>query len=300
VSPVSRVEEIMLYRAIRLVGLIACAALLFSPTPSQAATTWSSFDYPGAFATFAQAINNSGVIVGGYVLQDGTEQGFVYADGQFTSFSVPGANATVVTGITDTGLMAGYYSDDSFVFHSFIYDGQNYTTIDYPGATAGTTILAQINNAGTAVGNYSSDDGLHHGFTYAGGVFTSVDVPGATGTYAYGINNGGDIAGGYSSNGGTTMHGFILADTKYHGLNFPKAPNTCIRAINDSRQFVGLINSLSDMSAGFSYTGTSFQSMVYPGAYFTVSYGLDNSGDIVGYYIDKKTGSGHAFLQTPN
>ncbi|MBA3916629.1 MAG: hypothetical protein H0X25_22845 [Acidobacteriales bacterium] len=282
----------------RLSFVLALAFAMCSPVRSHAASTWLSIDYPNASATFAQAVNNSGVVVGGYTLRDGTEQGFVYSAGQFSSFTVPASTATVVTAVNDNGVLAGYYSDSTSMLHSFVYDGQNFSFLDYPGARPGTTILAQMNDQGLAVGNYVSNDGVNHGFTYANGQFTSVDVPGASGTFVYATDAAGEVAGSFTVAGGTKMQGFVQTGTTYHTVNFPGATDTAVRGINDQRQFVGLAGGTHGATAGFSYIG-KYRPLVYPGAYFTVAYGINNSGAVVGYYIDLATGLGHAFIQEP-
>jgi hypothetical protein len=285
-------------RVTRLIYVSMLAILMWSPARLHAAASLTAVDYPGAFTTFAQAINNSGVIVGGYVLRDGTEQGFVYSAGQYSNFTVPGSKATVVTGINDNGVLAGYYSDQALIFHSFVYDGQNFTYLDFPGAMAGTTIAGQINNAGVAVGNYMGSDGVSHGFTYTNGTFTGVDVPGAKATYVYAIDSAGEVAGGYITASGTSMPGFILAGKNYRTVNFPGAANTSIRGLNDNRQFAGVISGAGGGTGGFTYLG-KYQATVVAGSSFTAAYGINNAGQVVGYYVDKHTSLGHGFLQTP-
>ena len=61
--------------------------------------------------------------------------------------------------------------------------------IDYPIRIVG------INDAGQIVGSFANPAGRDHGFLDSGGTFTAIDVPGADYTFAYGINDGGQIVG---------------------------------------------------------------------------------------------------------
>jgi hypothetical protein len=47
-----------------------------------------------------------------------------------------------------------------------------------------------------------------HGFIYDNGSFATIDFPGASGTEAWGINDGGEIAGNYIDSSGNS-HGFV-------------------------------------------------------------------------------------------
>jgi uncharacterized membrane protein len=78
---------------------------------------------------------------------------------------------------------------------------------------------------------------------------SALDVPGATGTYAWGINNSGQIVGGYSAGG--RGHGFLLdVDGSYTTLDVPGATSTDAYGINDAGQIVGSWEA-GDISHGF-------------------------------------------------
>jgi hypothetical protein len=48
-----------------------------------------------------------------------------------------------------------------------------------------------------------------HGFLLSGGRLTTIDVPGPIRTIGFGINERGDIVGGYADGAG--FHGFLLS-----------------------------------------------------------------------------------------
>jgi probable HAF family extracellular repeat protein len=62
------------------------------------------------------------------------------------------------------------------------------------------TFPSAINDGGQIVGYHNDDQNVSHGFLYSGGIFTTLDAPGnfldhEPYTFAYGINNAGDIVG---------------------------------------------------------------------------------------------------------
>jgi hypothetical protein len=88
-----------------------------------------------------------------------------------------------------------------------------------------------------ALGNY-------HGFLRdKKGNFTQIDVPGAASTSVYGLNDGGDIVGGYSD--GTTTHGFLLRKGVYSTIDYPGATDTVAFDINNAWVIVGSYNGFS-------------------------------------------------------
>jgi probable HAF family extracellular repeat protein len=77
---------------------------------------WSSLDDPAAAnGTFAEDINDSGMIVGYYVDANGAPHGFEFNMGaaSWTTIDYPGASQTFLNGINDTGQIVGTYIDGS-------------------------------------------------------------------------------------------------------------------------------------------------------------------------------------------
>ena len=67
--------------------------------------------------------------------------------------------------------------------------------------------------------------------------FTAIDVPGSGNTYAYGINNSGQIVGYFQDAGG--YHGFVDTGGRFTTIDVPGAYFTLAYGINDSGQIVG-------------------------------------------------------------
>jgi len=97
---------------------------VFAPAISSVhAQTITSFDVPGAIATFPTSINPAGVITGSYFDSGSIMHRFVRdASGAFTSFDPPGSFSTDPTSINPAGEITGFYHDffDARVAHGFV------------------------------------------------------------------------------------------------------------------------------------------------------------------------------------
>jgi hypothetical protein len=157
---------------------LACLLFLLTPAICAAQFTYAPVNVPGAVATEARGINNSGEIVGFYKtaacadydikVPNCPTEGFKYVNGSYIRLMVPGSITTAILGVNDYGDLVGFYSEkvsscSNPVFHGFIWYHQNVVkTIDYPGAdgcnnysnyeVTGTTVPFGINTAGTVVG----------------------------------------------------------------------------------------------------------------------------------------------------
>jgi probable HAF family extracellular repeat protein len=110
-------------------------------------------------------------------------------------------------------------------------------------------------------------------------LFTTIDVPGSTSTTLAGINNLGQIVG--TSSAGS----FLLSAGNFTTLNVPGTPS----GINDSGQIVGNI-----FKVGYLYSGGSYVTLSVAPAGITVARGINNAGEVVGYWYDRV--KNHGFL----
>jgi uncharacterized membrane protein len=118
-----------------------------------------------------------------------------------------------------------------------------------------------------------------------GGTYTPLSFNGFY-TFAFGINNAGDIVGDYTVDGNET-HGFLLSGGYYTTIDYPGATFTFLFGINDVGQIVGSAAGRSgELKRGFVYeiATQTFTDFAFPGAERTQAYGLNNAGDVVGSY----------------
>ncbi len=124
------------------------------------------------------------------------------------------------------------------------------------------------------------------GFLYSGNSFTSIVYPTASHeTGASGINNVGQIVGYYDW-GYPGQASFLYSGGSFTSFVYPTASgDTYARGINDTGQIVGSYIDTKGQYRGFLYSGNSFTSIDYPGATQTLVFAINNAGQIVGYYI---------------
>jgi uncharacterized membrane protein len=262
-------------------------------------------------------INNSGQIVGEYFNTLGIRHGFLLSNGTFTTITFPGASFTRAVGINGYGDIVGDYilaGSGSSNEHGYLLRGGALTSISFPNADA--TIAEGINKNADIVGWYVNPKGTH-GFLLSGGAFTSIDFPGADAfTQAWKINDGGEIAGRYQG-GDSKYHVFTLSNGSFSSVpDFPGAVQVAPGSFNEDgglNNAGGIVSTYCNSNPctgfgtlthgegneqGFLLSGGVFTTIDFPGAVATEPLGVNDSGDIVGFYGDASLRA-HGFLRTP-
>jgi probable HAF family extracellular repeat protein len=299
---------------------VACAVFCVLSGAHAQTYTFTTIDDPLATpnlavglrtTTVVNGINDRGQVVGYYYVASGQAHGFLYTAGTFIPIDNPAGTNTNALGINNSGQIVGSYTSgrpDS----GFIYGGGSYTPINYPSTTGPTTTDAfGINDHGQIVGAYADIGNGTHGYVYNQGSYTTLDVPGGTTTQAWGINNKGQVSGLYASAlpGRPNLHGFLLTDAGYTTLDDPLGPGeTIATGLNDRGQVVGYYSALIGPNTSGAFIISGQHAFLYSdGSYLTIddplatqgtfAYGINNAGQIVGYYAD---GSGaYGFIATP-
>jgi probable HAF family extracellular repeat protein len=240
---------------LKMLVVVALALLLLTPGLAQASLSFTQIDYPGATYTSANAINDSGQIVGWFIDADGNIHGYMLDKGKFTQYDVPvvGAAATFLQGINAKGEVGGTYVKDGRDW-AFSLDKKGVvTTLNPPDAIKSDFGIP--NAKGQIVGTYrtaSPAPFTRHGFLWSKGVFTKIDAPGAldgsghsaagAGTTVFGISETGVILGSYQdpAPGGNQHFGFLLRKGVYTQLDPPSSYyDTAPQQINGAGQLVG-------------------------------------------------------------
>jgi len=295
------------------VGLAAVALAFGLAIKTEAAgPTYTTVDFPGAVATLAVDINDSGQIVGEYTFTTVDKRhGFLLNNGTFTSITFPGASFTRAIGINRNGDIVGDYILQGVGFgneHGYLLRGGVFTSISFPNADA--TIAEGINANGDIVGTYVDKQGKH-GFLLHGGTFTSIDFPGADAyTEAWRISDGGQIAGRYEG-GESKYHVYTLSNGNFNPV--PDVPGA-VQTVPGNFSDAGGLNNFGDIAGnysssepanlgtagdlhGFLLSGGAYTAINFPGAASTLAFGLNGSGVVVGVYTDA---SGfHGYLRSP-
>jgi probable HAF family extracellular repeat protein len=213
----------------------------------------------------------------------------------FTEIDVPGATDTSAYGINNAGQVVGTF-DTATRTSGFLYTAGGFSLFDAPGSA---TIANGINDAGQIVGWVQTGPaGLGQGFLYTGSTFSSITVPGAGYTNATGINNAGQVVGFYDNGVGGNGSGFLYSAGSFTSLNLGGPDtNTEPSAINNSGQIVGELAG-PPHGQGFLYAGGVLTTINVPGALNTYVNGLNDNGQIVGWFSSNGPPNYQGFVDT--
>jgi uncharacterized membrane protein len=284
------------------IGALVLVSLLgWTPAVARAASySFKSIDVPGAWATFAHAINDTGQIVGAYTSAEWRTLGFVLSKGKFKTIDVPTADSTVAMGINNHGNIVGTYSAGEQVGFLLNKGKKKFKTIDVDVPDSGDICMTRadsINNRGQIAGHYldncDSANG-QHGFVYGGGRFAVVHIPNSNISAVTGMNDNGAVVGYYEDADSGAVLGFIRKKGGVTAIDgaFPLG-------VNNAGMMVGYYYDGGGVR-GFVSTGTApedFAPIDFPGASATFASGVNRSGHIVGWYSDD-TGT-HGFIAKP-
>jgi hypothetical protein len=249
--------------------------------------------------TQGRGINFRRHVVGEYLNEsDGTSHGYLMTHPNCTPrpsptptpTPTPGANA--MTPATDLPFVSEPDAGDPrcpLIFSAF----------DVTGAL--DTSPLGINNLGYICGTATFSDGIPLAFLSVGQVATTFAVPGATATFAYQVNDSGQIVGYYVDSSGIS-HGYTRdsAGTLTYPIDVPGSTQTLLLGNNASNWVVGRYTDTSDATHGFFYvTPDDILTYDYPGATYTSLNGINRDGLICGYYNDT-AGVSHGFVARVN
>lgn len=120
--------------------------------------------------------------------------------------------------------------------------------------------------------------------------------PGPVNTQAYGINDKGQIVGGFGDSSGS--HGFLDTQNNFTALDVPGAAgSTTAFGINSNGLIVGW-HLAYGRRHGFLYNQGAFTTLDFPGAFHTEALGINGQEQIVGYYALSGSSFFHGFVYT--
>jgi uncharacterized membrane protein len=258
------------YMTKNMLAAVALGLVLSVPGLANAKFNFTTIDVPHSTGTAVNA-NSENAIAGNYTDTNGNTHGFVLRKGVF-QYPIDAPKSprwlfypstypsvyTQINGINAKGEITGttIYANEScptcVAAHAFFMSKEgDFTILDpyFDPKSNPHSIRSQsgfVNSYGVVVGTYRTSDQMRHGFIWSKGNFT--DKP---------INCPGDDA----------------------------PAGTVVFGINDHRQIVG------DCVIGGNRHGFLLSKGVYttfdpPGSGFTVAEGINNAGQIVGWYTD--------------
>ena len=222
-----------------------------------------------------------------------------------TTFDYPGTgNSTLPQKINEIGDIVGEFIDSTGVTRGFVrfVNGNFSAPIVDPNDTVGFTEGRSINNFRKVVGDYAASDGTLHSFSLFARTFTEYDVPSAVQTNLLGINELGDLTGGFDPDGSGVFQGFIDRRGTITSFSVPDGVGgTFAYELNDTRRLtVGYYIDGAGILHGYyrDHNGTLHFPIDPPGSVATVLFGVSDLNFVVGRYADA-SGATHGLFFVP-
>jgi uncharacterized membrane protein len=224
----------------------------------------------------------------------------------FERFTIPGDGQIAGNGINNAGDVAGFVDDfatGSLRRLGFVRLGTAITLIDFPGTDdLNGTVANGLDDAGRVVGRFTEAPlgSRTHGFVIQGEQRELFDVPGAsTFTEASDINNRGVIVGRTFLDSDLGIgSAFVRIGEKYSFFRPEDArgPFGCaFYGVNDQGDTVGEVLNAAGFQS-FAILDGRYMPFTIPGSYRTVAHGINNAGQVVGWYYAPDASSIHGFL----
>ena len=309
-------------RARRLLGGALALTALVGTSLESAAYEFATVEYPGAVLTSLGGVNNAGTAIGYAALADGSTVSFTYdlKRERVTTLpaATPGGYGFAALGINERGVIVGVLNDTPTTSIGAILDKKGrYTTFSVPGYAS--TIPRAVGRSGLVTGYAVDETGTDWtGFLYDPkraelNLFT---VPGALLIIPQGINGRGQLVGSVflpddvAYPGSPASHYGFLRDadgsiTLFQVNGLPTRP----RGITDAGLITGFVNPVPGEALGYTvqrpasggYRDLSVPSdrlFSAPDAVQTAPQAIDNTGRIVGQFVDD-TGGTYGFVALP-
>jgi probable HAF family extracellular repeat protein len=162
---------------------------------------------PLATETYPFSINNAGTIAGySYFANGGVTSGFELAGTTYKSIKPPKASVSYVWGISASGVLVGDVPTMKQTNVDFLFKHGSFDSVTIPNAPG--AVIYGINPGATAlVGYYQPVSGTEIGILYDGKTTQMLQLPGESQSFAYGVNEAGEVVG-QSGTGFGNVHGF--------------------------------------------------------------------------------------------
>ena len=232
----------------------------------------------GGTYSYANAINDSGQIVGESTFTDGNYRAFLYKNGLMADVGTLGGVSSSALAINNQGQIAGYARTSDNKSHAFLWD--NFTMKDLGSLNGYHSSARGINEIGQIVGSTGSQS---YAVLYEGGKIKDLGVlPGDYMSFAYAINNNGEIVG-YSYSSSINRSAFLYSNGIMTDLGTIGGHSSFAYAINDNSQIVGVSWNENDIERAFLYqNGEMIDLGSLDGISHSRGLGINNAGQIVG------------------
>ena len=254
----------------------------------------------------ATAINNSGQVVGQFWYPSGGQAcwyALLWQNGVVQCLgTLPGYEQSKACAINDSGQAVGWAEHASVDIGAFLW--QNGTMQDLGTLGGANSQAFGINNVGQVVGHSYGSYGSDRPFLWRNGTMTDLGtLSGGYDTWAYGINDSGQVVGGpmvgREDPGYARGHAFLWQNVTMTDLGTLGGDRSCACGINNSGQVVGWAkDSVGNIDAFLWQNGIMTCLGARPGDVGSIATGINSSGWICGTSTDP-AGKTHAVLWQP-
>ena len=302
----------MLRRMVLCIGAAVLPAFL-TPPANAVVYNFTSFDGPGnnGGGTTVNGINNAGDVVG--FSSDNASAPTLFTnfirnpDGTFSVLSIGGDPLAMANGVNNSRDVVGGTSNGCGIpaVRRLADDPSRRQRDD------GLPNGVRNQQWREIVGQYTDNStGTTPGYLFSGGAYTVLTpVANADVTNAQGVNNDGIVTGFYSVDG-VHQHGFFY-NSATQAFSLPPDPNipnlvlTQFLGLNDDGVAVGYYQTPDGSQHGFlfdvatdAYTFLDDPFAATTGVSITQITGVNDSGEITGFYVDAATGLQRGFIAT--
>lgn len=273
----------------KIFGAFLCTALvsgIATATPTQyTITVVPSID--GTTAMIPTALNNLGQVVGYAYLAAGDRQAFAATSLGGALIPTLGGTRSSASGINDSGQIAGWSATGTAAeYRPFLYS--QLSGIINLGTLGGRSSIASgINSSGLVVGNSSTSlpyDSQYAAFTVQpGGQPVRIDLSPqqARDSFAYGINDNGDVTGSIYSQNNSESYAFLNSYASTALLPGLGGSHATGMAVNNTGQVAGSAALVNGDQRAFLFDGAQ-----------TINLGTISDQDNLGYGLGTAAWSG--------
>jgi probable HAF family extracellular repeat protein len=263
----------------------------------------------GGDGSQALGINNTGQVVGySYITGNnpfsgaGIAHAFIYSGGVMTDLGTLGGTlSSSAYAINDAGQVVGTaeITGDTAI-HAFLYSGimMDLGTLDLGPGPYNDSLAQAINTDGQVAG-YSYNGTITHAFLYKSGIMTDLGTLGGATSFAFGINNSGDVVGSSQTTGNAANLAFLYSGGVMTNLGTLGGTESEALGIGNGGQVVGEAFISGDTTHhAFLYENAVMKDINPAGWSNTWASGINDSGQVVGYGINPQ-GQEHGFILIP-
>jgi probable HAF family extracellular repeat protein len=292
------------FASLRHIALVGCALLGASLSRPALAQSYSVTDLGtlGGSSTYAEHINEAGVVVGDSNVASGAVDAFYWNNGTMTGLGLTNSVLTPIAfGINNAAQFQIVGTDVGFFGASgtaFLWQNNNLTWLPSFG---GSTYAYRINDAGQIVGAADVNGNRHATLWYNGSISDLGILPGGTQSFAQDINAYGYIVGS-ADDASANNHAVYWDSTGIHDLGtLPNGTSSSCYGVQRAESYsfaVGESNTLvngTEEEHACAFDGDSVEDLGTLGGNLSAAYAVNDYFQIVGS-TERTDGSFAAFL----